>query len=419
MSALLAAYRIAAGALEPAAPLLLRARARRGKEEPARLPERLGREAGERPPGRLVHLHGASVGETLSLLPLVEALAAAAPDATLLTTSGTVTSATLLGQRLPRRAIHRYAPVDAPGATARWVRRWRPDLSVFVESEVWPNWLGALRSAGARTALVSARLSERSLRGWERIPASARAVFGDFDLTAAQDDPTAARLARLGAGDDGRINLKLAGGPLPVEGEALARARAEAEGARVLTAASTHPGEEETVLDAFARLARPDRLLVLVPRHPERGPAMLALARARGLGATLRSEGGGLLPGGVHVADTLGELGLWFALAAEGGSALVAGSLVPGVGGHNPLEAVRAGAPVLRGRFVENWAPLYAELGVAAPVVADAGALAAAWAADLGDPEAAARRADRARAPLAGADLTDLTRRLVGLLPPP
>ncbi|WP_305793643.1 3-deoxy-D-manno-octulosonic acid transferase, partial [Caulobacter sp. S45] len=139
MSLALAAYRAATTLLEPLAPALLRARMRRGKEDPARLPERLGIASAPRPPGRLVWLHGASVGEGLSLLPLVQALAAADPALNLLVTSGTRTSAELLGRRLPPGAFHQFAPVDGPRATACFLQHWRPDLAVFAESELWPN----------------------------------------------------------------------------------------------------------------------------------------------------------------------------------------------------------------------------------------------------------------------------------------
>ena len=419
MSPALLAYRIATAAAEPFAPALLRRRARHGREDLARLPERLGREGGERPAGRLVQLHGASVGEGLSLLPLVEALRARAPDATVLVTSGTVTSATLLAARLPAETPHRYAPVDAPGAARRFAARWRPDLTVFAESEVWPNLLRALRRGGARTALVSARLSRGSLDGWRRAPAAAREVFGGYDLVLAQDDATAAALRALGARDDGRLNLKLAGGALPVDAGRLEAARAAAEGRPVLLAASTHPGEEAMVLDAFASLLdRPDApRLVIAPRHPDRGVEVAALAAARGLLATRQGGGEALGAAPVHVADALGELGLWYRLAA---STWVGGGLAPGVGGHNPAEPARLGAPLLAGPRRDNWRDLYGRLGEAAPLAADASALAAAWAADLDEPAAARARAEQASERLGRADeaVEAAATRLVAMLPP-
>lgn len=412
-------YRAATAALEPLAPLLLARRARAGKEDPARLPERLGRAAAARPAGRLVWLHGASVGETVSLLPLVDALLAQRPDLGLLVTSGTLTSATLLGRRLPAGAIHQFIPVDGPRAAARFLGHWRPDLAVFGESELWPNLLTSLQARGVPSALVSARLSERSLKTWGRAPGAARALFAGFALVLAQDDATASALQRLGARDDGRLNLKLVAPPLPVDEAALARARAAAGARPVLLAASTHPGEDEAVLDAFAALAaRPDRpRLVIVPRHPDRGEAVAALASSRGFRTGRQSAGdafGGEAP--VYVADRLGELGLWFRLAS---AALIGGSLVPGVGGHNPLEAARLGAPVLAGPFVDNWRPVYADLAALdACLRVDAAGLAAGFASVLDQPAAARDRAETAAALAQGgaSALDAAAARLVGLL---
>ena len=416
MTPALLAYRAATAMLEPAAPLLLRRRARAGKEEAARLPERLGVASRPRPPGPLAWLHGASVGEGLSLLPLAQALNARRPDLRLLLTTGTPTSAAVLAARTQGRFLHQYAPVDGPRALRRFLRHWRPDLAVFAESELWPNRVLAARGAGARLALLSARLSPASVRGWGRAPAAARRLLSAFDLVLAQDDAAAGALARLGARDDGRLNLKLAGAPPPVDAAALTAERGRLGGRPLVLAASTHPGEDELALDAYAALADPDVVLVLVPRHPARGGAVAQLARARGLAAGLRSAGDLLGTAPVHVADTLGELGLWYALAD---TALVSGSLLPGPGGHNPLEPARLGTPALAGPHRDNWREVYARLGAAVAPCADAATLAAAWRADLDDPAAAAARGERGRE-LAGADdgaLDAAVERLLLLLP--
>lgn len=386
----LRAYKAATGLLQPFAPLLLRARVRRGKEEPARLPERLGRPSLDRPAGPLAWLHGASVGETLSVLPLITRLRQARPDLNLLVTSGTVTSAALLARRLPPGVLHQYLPVDAPGPADRFLDHWRPDLAVFVESEIWPNLLTAARARGVKLALLSARLSEASLRGWSRTPASARALLGGFDLVLAQDEDTAARLRRLGARDDGRLNLKLVGEPLPVDAAALAKAESDAAERPVLLAASTHPGEEEIALAAHAALPG-EPLLVIVPRHPVRGPEI-----ATETGAGLRSRGDRLGGQAVYVADTLGELGLWMRLSR---AVLVGGSLVPGVGGHNPLEPARLDRPAASGPYVENWRPVYEALQAGDGIgwVRTSGELAQFWTRALEGDAALSAQAANAR----------------------
>ena len=389
----LALYRAATTALEPFAPLILARRAKAGKEDRARLHERLGRPKTARPEGRLVWLHGASVGESLSILPLVERLRARRPDVAVLVTSGTVTSAALLARRLPEGAIHQFLPVDTPGGARRFLDHWRPDLAVFVESELWPNLLLTAKARGVKLALVSAKLSDKSYAGWRARPFAAHELFSGFDLILAQDGRAAERLSSLGGVVAGEADLKFGSDPLPVDEAALASLRVRLGDRPVLLAASTHPGEDEIVLDAWRAL--PDRPhLVIVPRHPDRGPVVADLALAAGAAVSLRSRE----PDDsaeVIVADTLGELGLWYRLADL---ALVAGSLVEGIGGHNPLEPARLDCPIVSGPHIENWLTAYADLrDVEGAAFADASVLGARLAGLLADPAALSSQAGRAR----------------------
>jgi 3-deoxy-D-manno-octulosonic-acid transferase len=361
MSAGLLAWRALAGLAHPLAPAWLSRRAAAGKEDPSRWREKLGRSEALRPPGALAWLHGASVGEALSLLPIAEALARRRPPPALLVTTGTLASAKVMAARLPAGALHQFAPLDTPQAVARFLERWRPDLAVFAESELWPNLVLAAKAAGARLALVSAKLSARSLSGWRRAPRAARRVLGAFDLVLARDAQAAAGLRSLGAHVDGLADLKFGAATLPVDETALAALTAARRGPLIL-AASTHPGEDGPILAAFAAARKgASGALVIAPRHVERGGAVADLARGLGLSAGLRSQGAGAGDVEVLVADTLGELGLWYRLADL---AVVAGSLVAGVGGHNPLEPARLGCPFVSGPHVENW-PLYDELAAA------------------------------------------------------
>ena len=361
MSVVLTLYRGLTGIAEPLVPYVLNARRKRGKEDPTRLNERLGRPALPRPAGEVIWLHGASVGEALSLLPLVTRFRTERPDATVLVTSGTVTSAEVLAKRLPQGAVHQYIPVDTPGAAKRFIAHWRPSLGVFVESELWPNLLRTAHDAGVKLALVSARFGDASAEGWGRSPGAARALFSRFDLILPQDDAQAARLTALGARDDGRLNLKFGGEPLPVDEAVLASTRAALGDRPLLLAASTHPGEDEIVLSAFEGFAHaPSRpLLVIAPRHPVRGPGIAGYVAAIGLSVSLRSKGEAIGATQVHVADTLNEMGLWFRLARL---ALIGGSMVQGVGGHNALEAIRLGCPAVSGPHVDDWRSVYAPL---------------------------------------------------------
>jgi 3-deoxy-D-manno-octulosonic-acid transferase len=351
----LAAYRLASGLIEPLAPAILAGRARRGKEDTARLGERLGWAGRRRPNGRLAWLHGASVGEALSLAPLAADLAAARPDVALLVTSGTRTAAQMMAQRLPPDAIHQYVPIDGPAATRRFLDHWRPDLGVFVESELWPNLHLEAQRRGVRMALLSAKLSDASLRGWSRVPAAAQRLLGGFELILAQDEQAAARLESLGAKVAGMADLKYGAPLLPADPAALAGLKAEIGGRRVILAASTHPGEDAAVLAAFAA-APAGALLAIAPRHPERGVQIAALAREAGYSVSRQAAGEPIGGAQVRVADVLGELGLWYRLAAV---TLVGGGWAEGVGGHNPLEPARLGCPFISGPHVANWKSAY------------------------------------------------------------
>jgi 3-deoxy-D-manno-octulosonic-acid transferase len=361
----LALYAAATGLLAPFAPALLRARAGKGKEDPARWPERLGEASRPRPAGPLVWLHGVSVGETQSLLPLIAALRARRPDLAVLVTSGTVTSAELLARRLPADVIHQFAPVDAPGAVRRFLAHWRPDAGIFVESELWPNLILGAKARGVRLALLSARITDDSARGWARSPASARALIGAFDLVLPQDAATAERLTALGARPAGRLNLKLVGDALPVDEGELARLTATLAGRPAVLAASTHAGEEAIIAEAARQAGAP--LLVVAPRHPDRGAAIAAELAARGFRVARRSAGEPLAAATTaYVADTLGELGLFLRLAAV---VVMGGSFVEGIGGHNPLEAARLGRPMITGPHVFNAREVYDELLAEAAVI--------------------------------------------------
>ena len=396
---LLAAYRVATRLAEPAGGAFLRWRLGRGKEDPSRLAERLGHPGLPRPDGALVWLHGASVGEGLALLPLIEALAARGYR--LLVTTGTVNSARVLAGRLPADAFHQFSPLDLPGAVRRFVAHWRPALAIFAESELWPNLLGELTRTGVPFALVNARMSARSARRWIRARGTIGALLGTTALCLCQTEADAARYAVLGARGVAVIGLLKFDVPAPsAESTALA-AFTDAAGARPLwVAASTHENEEAALFDAHAALRQhvPACLTIVVPRQPDRGPPIAEEARRRGLSSALRSRGE--MPGAatdLYVADTLGELGLFYRAARI---VFVGRSLVAPGGGQNPIEPAKLGCAVLHGRHVSNFVETYADFDAAggAIVVADAAALAETVAALFADPDRLAAIAEAAAA---------------------
>ena len=279
----LRAYRLAAAAFAPAAPLVLRARARQGKEDYRGFPNASAVQILPRPEGQLIWIHGASIGECLSALPLIHALLEE-PDRSVLVTSGTVTSAALMRDRLPARAFHQFVPIDAPSAVNRFLDHWRPDIGLFVDSELWPNLLAEAHKRRMRLVLVNGRMSTRSFAGWRRATASARSILSCFDVCLAQDETSARHLRLLGAGDV-RItgNLKADVQPEPPDPTKLEELL-QAIGKRpIFLAASTHRGEEESILPAHDSLRRefPDLLTIIAPRHPARGDDISMLCGTR------------------------------------------------------------------------------------------------------------------------------------------
>ena len=392
--------RIWAGASTLAAPILrysLRRRVARGKEILERLPERWGDDATPRPKGQLLWLHAASMGEATSLLPVLTSLATS--QVAILLTTGTVTSANLLARRLPElrlqdQVLHRFVPLDVPAWAARFLDHWRPDAVGFVESELWPNLLTACRARGIPMMLINARISASSLKHWQRVPATARSVLANFTRIHARGREDADRLRALGAqGVSSPGDLKFAAPQLPAEQAALAQLRAQIGRRPVWVAASTHPGEEAEIAAAHALIAaeHPGLLTIVAPRHPDRGPELAAALQAPRRGAGEPPPSGA----GIWIADTMGELGLWYRLA---GVAFVGRSLLAPGGGQNPLEPARLRCPVVVGPYTGNFTDPIARLREADGIdeIADATALAAAVSALLRDEPARRARAERA-----------------------
>jgi 3-deoxy-D-manno-octulosonic-acid transferase len=359
----LAAYRVLTRLACPVAPLLLQYRERRGKEVPGRLRERLGRTDVPRPTdGQLVWFHAASVGETNAILPVIEGMRAHRPNLRILLTTGTATSAKVAAKRLTPNDIHQFVPWDAPQYVENFIAHWQPDLLVLTESEIWPNLIMGSHAHHIPVALVNARMSERSRHRWRRNKRFAEPLFSRIALVLAQDDRLARDFAELGAIDARPVgNLKIDSPPLPVDGAAVAQLSEAIADRPVWIAASTHPGEDEAIIDAHKRIAvsHPDVLTIIAPRHPERGADIAALAEAARLRAVQRSTGAPpARDTAVYVADTIGELGLLYTVVPI---AFIGGSLVDR-GGQNPIEAVRFNAAVMTGPHFGNFTAAYTAL---------------------------------------------------------
>jgi len=387
-------YNVLTWPLAPMAMVYLAQRRKRGKEHPIRFRERRGIASGLRPEGPLAWIHAASVGEATAILGLIEHLLDTRPDLEILVTTGTVTSARLLETRLPARARHQFVPADLPNWTARFLNHWRPDLALWVESELWPNLVFAAHARSIPMVLVNGRLSARSYGRWRHWPGLIGPVLSAFDLCLAQDQHQAERFRSLGARQVAAVgDLKAAAPILPFDRSELLRLRSSIGSRPLWLAASTHAGEEKIAARVHRDLAakHPGLLTIIVPRHPSRGDAIDAMLTGQALRIARRTRGEPVTDDTqVYLADTMGELGLFYRLA---GIAFVGGSLVA-KGGHNPFEAARLDCAVLHGPDMSNCTAMAAALAAAgaAETVSGAAALAQAVSALLVDQQLQAER---------------------------
>jgi 3-deoxy-D-manno-octulosonic-acid transferase len=351
VTASLALYRFGTRLLEPLAPWLVEQRIKSGKENPDRIGERFGVSQAQRPKGTMIWMHAASVGESRLLLDVFAALRKRRPNVSALVTTQTTTSADMIAAWAPANVIHQMAPVDGPKAVEAFLQHWQPDAAVFAEGEIWPNMLGALKAHGVPAALINARMTEKTLRSWNSRKASAAQVFGTFGFIGAADQLTAdglsgatgRRIATIG-------NLKTATAVEGPSSEAVASFRVGVNGRPIVLAASTHPGEDEFARDAFTevRIRKSGALMIVVPRHPDRGDAITSLMRESGMTTQQWSKDKSPPAADVDVlvADTIGELLFWYAVSD---AVYLGGATAEGVGGHNPVEPIQLGKRVFTG----------------------------------------------------------------------
>jgi len=376
--AMLTAYRLAGAAAYPMIGGYVAWRASKGKEEHSRRRERYGRAGQPRPPGPLIWVHAASVGETIAVIPLIERLLAS--GITIVLTTGTVTSAHVARERLGGRIIHQYVPLDLKPAVSRFLDHWMPDLAVMAESEIWPMTILELGSRRVPQVLVNGRLSDRSFANWSKRSYLAEALFENLAHVVAQSETDAERFRHLGARPV-TVSGNLKGDTIepPADPAELARLKGEIGDRKTWAAVSTHDGEEDAAIEVHQRLRRrhPDLLTIIVPRHPERADAIAVACAEAGLSVARRSAGDTVSPGtDIFLGDTIGEMGLYLRLTEI---AFVGRSLT-GKGGQNPLEPAMLDTAVLSGRNVQNFREAYQKLaaGGAARFVKDKEVLAGA-----------------------------------------
>ena len=359
-------YKYLTVVFEPFIWLYLRYRLRKGKEDGARICERFGYASLAKPKGKLIWIHAASVGESISVLPLIERLCVRYPDYHVLLTTVTVTSAKMVASRLPVRALHHYLPVDALRPVQRFLDHWQPDLALWVESELWPNLLMETKRVRCPMLLLNARISDKSYENWQRYRTLAQQLLPCFHVVLAQTERVQQRFQKLGATFVGYLgNLKYDAPPLPFKIDDLEQLKRAQIDRPCWLAASTHPGEETAILSVHQRLKQqfPNILTIIAPRHPAEGDKIRELSTVN---TAQRSKKEMLLPDTeIYIADTLGELGLFFKLAPI---VFMGGSLIPR-GGHNPLEPARLGCAVITGPYVHHFTEVFEELELAGGLI--------------------------------------------------
>lgn len=359
-------YRFLHVILAPFLAIYLLYRRLRGREDAAHFSERRGYPSHPRPVGNVVWVHGASVGEALSTFPVLRKLRQAQPHLHFLLTTGTTTGMRTLRKHAPSLAgtgttILQYIPVDTPWATARFLTHWQPTVSVFTESDFWPELL----AKAPNPILLNGRISDRSYPKYQRYSFFFRPLLQRFTHILAQRAEDAHRLRTLGAPNvQVGGNLKFDADPLPVDETVLDKLKTLTADRPVIVYASTHPTEEEQVAHIHQALRQylPDLLSVIVPRHPHRGTQATnevlrvfktgsrTMVHRRGLGEQPKPSGQNRTE--IYIADTLGELGLWYRVA----SVVVMGkSLTAPGGGQNPLEPLKLGTPTLTGPHMTNF----------------------------------------------------------------
>lgn len=336
--------------LRISAPFFIFFRLRKGLEDPIRYKERYGISKTYRPSGDLIWFHGASVGESLSLLPLIQKVLEQKPNAHILITTTTTAAQRVISSRMTSSMIHQFIPFDSISWVEKFLDYWHPSSAFFVESEIWPNILKQLKLRNIPTTLLNARLSDKSLRNWLRVKNITKHLWGAFSAIYTQSDSFTKRFHELGAKNAKTLgNIKLLSNTLPFHEAELMHWKNQIGNRICWVVASTHQGEEEIIFNVHQELKKdfPSLLTIIAPRHIDRCPDIVARANnleiARFSDHILQNED-------ILLVDAMGKLGVFYRLTSI---AFIGGSLMP-IGGHNPLEPAMVGAFPLWGPHFFN-----------------------------------------------------------------
>lgn len=346
----------------------LRKRLNAGKEDAIRFKERMGEASLPRQPGNLVWIHAASVGESLSVIPMIKKLNELYPDLKILMTTGTVSSANIIGSRLPENAIHQYIPIDSISYVKKFLNHWKPNLALWVESELWPN-LVCQTSKICPIVLINGRMSDSSFRKWLRYKFISSYILSRFSLVLPQSKVDVERFEKLGARNIKYIgNIKFDAPPLPSDPKKMGELVNMVGERLVWLAASTHEGEEAIIGNVHKKLkeTHPEILTIIVPRHPDRAGSISDLLKINDLIISKRSSNDKIENNtDIYIADTMGELGIFYRLVPI---VFIGGSLVPH-GGQNPIEAARLDNAIICGPHMFNFFEVRREMEDAGAII--------------------------------------------------
>ena len=363
-------YNLGINIISPFARGILSKRIKAGKEDANRVEERFGISEFARPEipngGKLIWFHGASVGETAIGLGIADSLRQKDPKLRFLFTSQTMTAANIIAKRMGKGDVHQYFPLDKKEYVKKFLDYWQPNAAIFLEGEIWVNMLMELSNREIPHFLLNARMTAKTINNWLKYKAVSCKLFSEFEYAHAANAIVAEALGEFGY--KGKVkcgNLKTASKPLAINDDEVAQLKNTIGNRKVWLAASTHDGEDELVLKAqeILKISNTNALLIIAPRHIERTETIILQAQKLGLKVARRNNHQSPNEDiDVYLWDTMGELGNAFKISEV---SLICGSLVAGIGGHNPIEPAQINSAIISGGYVHNFADIYNDMELA------------------------------------------------------
>ena len=359
-------YQLLTIILSPLIDIFMLIRLLRGKEDKVRFKERFGYSTIARPEGKVIWFQCASVGESNSAMPLIDKIIEKYNEnVTVLITTGTTTSASTIYKKIADRKniIHQYTPIDKYFVIKRFLKHWKPDVLITVESEIWPNMITMTHKIGDKVMIVNAKISEKSFRRWKKFKSLKESVFDSIDICYPQSQDDQFRLINLGIQNTIYLgNLKFDIPKLKVDKDFLKNLQESTEGRHVVLCASAHDEEKEKVAEIYKELQNnfSDLIFIVAIRHPNKSGKFYNYFMSQDLDVKRKSEGEVIdLDTNIYLYDEMGQMGTLYEFS---NIVLMCGSLVPHIGGHNPVEAGKHNCAILTGPYISSNKSLFVEL---------------------------------------------------------